>query len=257
LKPVSSVHALAFSPDGKWLAGAGEDQKVQVWEVNTGVEVRRFQGHFDTLMSIAFAPDGRSIASGGCDSMILLWDFTARQSAGRLPAATWTPQEMEQRWQALARNDGPRAVQAIWDLVASPQQSVALLRQRIKPAQPLDAKHVERLIRDLDSEDFQTRTKTTEELEKNIDLVESTLRKKMTEKPSLEVRQRIRRMLSKLEPAESADRLRTLRVIQVLEYMGTPQAKEYLHQLANGATGVRLTNEAKAALQRLAKRSTP
>jgi RNA polymerase sigma factor (sigma-70 family) len=258
LRPLSATaeaYGLAFSRDGKWLAGAGadRDEKIHVWEVNTGQEVRRFTGHLTGAMSVAFAPDGRTLASGGADSMVLLWDLTGRQQKGRLQAVKWTPPELEQCWKDLTSAEGPRVLQAIWDLAAASEQAVPLLRQRIKPVESADAKRVERLIHDLDSEDFQTRTKATQELENIVDEAESALRKKLVEKPSLEMRQRIQQVLSKLEPAASAERLRALRAIQVLEYIGTPEAREHLRTLAKGVPDARLTREAKAALERLIK----
>jgi RNA polymerase sigma factor (sigma-70 family) len=254
LRPLSGAvkaYGLAFSPDGKWLAAAGEDwdQKVHVWEVNTGQEVRCISGHYAGVMSIAFAPDGRTLASGGCDSTILLWDVTGRMKNGRWQNVKWTPRELEKRWIDLG-GVGPQAVQALWDLVASPEQAVPLLRQRIKKVEPVD---VERLVRDLDSDDFQTRTKATDELEKIVDGAEPVLRKKLAEKPSLEMRQRIRQVLSKLEPSSSSERLRALRAIQVLEYTRTAEAREHLQVLAKGIPEARLTREAKEALERLAK----
>jgi RNA polymerase sigma factor (sigma-70 family) len=250
------VYDLAFSPDGKWLAGAGEDkdQKVHVWEANSGLEMYCFRGHHaGGVMSVAFAPDGRTLASGGGDSSILLWDLTGRLKDGRLRAAKWTRPELEQRWRDLANPDGKRAVQALWDLVADPEQAVPMLRQRIKPAPAADAKHIERLIRDLDSEDFETRTKATEELEKLVESAEPVLRKKLADKPSLEVRQRIKHILSKLEPS-SPERLRELRAIQVLEYAGTAEAKECLRTWVKDVAYARLAREAEASLERLAKK---
>jgi RNA polymerase sigma factor (sigma-70 family) len=263
LRPLAGrppLYALAFSPDGKWLAGAGadKDQKVHVWEVDTGLEVRSFRGHRgEGVLSVAFAPDGRSLVSGGVDSSILLWDFTGRMQDGRLQAVKWTPQELEQRWKDLASTEGPRGVQALWDLVASPEQAVPLLRQWIRPAESVDAKRVERLIRDLDSENFETRSKASEELEAIVDGAEPALRKKMAEKNSLEMQQRIKQVLSKLEPSASAECLRALRSVQILEYVDTMEAREHLRALAKGEPDVRLTREAKASLERLAPRHNP
>jgi WD40 repeat protein len=258
IRPLESAPALydvAFSPDGKWLAGAGDDKdlKIHIWEVNTGLKARTFCGHIAAPLSVTFAPNGRTLASGGADSSILLWDFTGRMKDDRLQTVNWTPRELEKRWIDLASSAGSQAVQTLWDLVASPEQAVPLLRQRIKPVEPADVQRVERLIRDLDSEDFETRAKATEGLEKIVDGAEPVLRKKLTEKPALEMKQRINQVLSKLEPAASGDRLRALRAVQVLEYTGTPEAEEHLRALAKGVAEARLTREAKAALDRLAK----
>jgi hypothetical protein len=48
--------------------------------------------------------------------------------------------------------------------------------------------------------------------------------------------------------------LRTVRVLQVLETIGTPKAKQILEGLARGASEARLTEEAQASLQRLTRR---
>ena len=69
----------------------------------------------------------------------------------------------------------------------------------------------------------------------------------------LEVRQRIKQVLDKLGPLASADRMRALRAVQVLEYTNTPEARACLQALAKGMPQAQLTCQAKAALERLAK----
>jgi len=49
----------------------------------------------------------------------------------------------------------------------------------------------------------------------------------------------------------SPKQLLTLRGLEVLEHIATPEAKQVLQKLAAGAPDARLTREAKAALQRL------
>jgi len=55
---------------------------------------------------------------------------------------------------------------------------------------------------------------------------------------------------------EARKRLRLLRALAVLEYAGTQEAKTCLRLLAGGLAEARLTREAKAALERLARHST-
>ena len=53
------ITSAAFSPDGKWLATAGADQTVRIWDLETGKEKRNFRGHAQTVNCVAFHPNGR------------------------------------------------------------------------------------------------------------------------------------------------------------------------------------------------------
>ncbi len=70
------VTALAFSPDEKTLAtaaGFGESD-IRLWEVATGREIGRLQGHGSWVCSLVFWPDSKKLASSSADQMILSWD---------------------------------------------------------------------------------------------------------------------------------------------------------------------------------------
>ncbi|MEE8201652.1 MAG: hypothetical protein V3R29_10845, partial [Candidatus Acidoferrales bacterium] len=69
-----TVWAVAFSPDGRWLAsGGGRDSTVRIWEVATGRELRTLTGHIGDVNAVAFSPDGRWLASGSVDETVKLW----------------------------------------------------------------------------------------------------------------------------------------------------------------------------------------
>src|SRR5262249_58242566 len=56
------VYSVAFSPDGKTLASGSGDNRVRLWDVNTGRLIRSFAEHGGTVHSVAFSPDGKMIA---------------------------------------------------------------------------------------------------------------------------------------------------------------------------------------------------
>ena len=64
----------AFSPDGKMLASAGDDDGIKLWDVETGKELRTFYGHKQAVTCLAFSPDGKKIASASSDFTVKLWD---------------------------------------------------------------------------------------------------------------------------------------------------------------------------------------
>ena len=92
------------------------------------------------------------------------------------------------------------------------------------------------------------------------ELAEPALRRGLRDKPPLERCRRIDRLLEKVAEERdnpSPERLRMLRALESLEYMDTSAARQALEQFAKGAAAADLTNEAKAALKRLDKLSSP
>ena len=57
------VSSVAFSPDGARLASGSGDQKVKIWDANSGECLQTLEGHSDSVSSVAFSPDGARPAS--------------------------------------------------------------------------------------------------------------------------------------------------------------------------------------------------
>jgi WD40 repeat protein/serine/threonine protein kinase len=71
LKLCSSI---AFSGDGRYLATAGGNGLVSIWDPKTGNLIRVLRGHSAYVTCVAFSPDGRRLASCGQDGTVVLWD---------------------------------------------------------------------------------------------------------------------------------------------------------------------------------------
>jgi len=241
-----------FTPDGRLLVTAVGDL-VQVWEVAVGGELARRPGHRGRVDVLVVSPGGRSVATVSLDHTILVWDLT-RLSTGALPKPPLMPPQLESAWKDLTSSDAAAGRRAVETMSADPAQAVALLRERLLPVKSPDSKQVARWIADLSSDDFEERRLAADHLERLGELAGPALRAALAAKPPLEARRRIDEMLAKLRPAVlPPEALRGVRGVQVLELIANPEARKVLAVLAGGAAGARLTQEAQASLERLAR----
>jgi WD40 repeat protein len=58
------ISDVKYSPNGQYVASSGSDNKIQLWNAQTGELIRTFSGHTNDISCIAFSPDGEMIASG-------------------------------------------------------------------------------------------------------------------------------------------------------------------------------------------------
>jgi WD40 repeat protein len=245
------ANSIAFSPDAKTLAAGSQDGKIHVWGVDTGTALCVVEGHRGGVASVTFSADGKVLASGGIDSTALIWDVKSLPDDSRRRPGSLSVQKLQALWNDLGSTEATRAYDAIWALASDPTHAMTFLQERLQPVAPGDAQQIARLVADLDSERYERRLRATEELERLGDVAEPALRKLLLGKPSLEMRQRAEQLLQKLEvPVTDPDRLRTLRAIEVLGHLNTPEARQVLGKLAKGAPESRLTQHAQEALER-------
>ncbi len=161
------------------------------------------------------------------------------------------PAEVEACWEALTSVDAAKAFNAICDLSGAPKAAVDLLKERVKPAASLDQKRIQGLIGQLDDLEFKVRETASADLlmigEQVVPIIDDVLSKEL----SLETRRRLEGLRNKLRSmALTGDRLRGHRAVEILENIGTPQSRQLLQILADGAPGAHLTISAQAALKR-------
>lgn len=68
------IRAIAFSPDAKWIASAGNDSTIRLWEVSSGQVLHTLGLNVGSVLSLAFSPDGRQLAAGLADHTVRLWE---------------------------------------------------------------------------------------------------------------------------------------------------------------------------------------
>jgi WD40 repeat protein len=241
---------VSCSPDGRVLAAAG-GTTVRLVDLRTGKEFAQLKGHEAEVRALAFTPDGKGLVSGSADSTALVWEV-ARPAA---KVKELGAERLAELWAELAGPDAGKAFRAAAELRASPKGAAGLLAKRVKPVPAPDAKQVARWAADLDADSFDVRKKAAGELTRLGELARPALEGTLKNRPSLELRRRAEELLGRLTSGEetSAEGLRQLRTVEVLEGVGTPEAKGLLEKLAQGAPGARLTREARAALQRLGR----
>jgi hypothetical protein len=138
-------------------------------------------------------------------------------------------------------------------LVQNPSPAIALLRDNLKPAQPVDVKRVQQWLLDLEGDDFMTRQAAVAKLEKLGDAIDTPLQKALTAGLGLEARRRVQAIVAKFETL-TPDRLARSRALETLEQIATPEAVRLLESLAKGEPAARLTREARESLERIRKR---
>src|SRR6266581_921852 len=113
-----AVYTVTWSPDGVFIASAGNERAVHVWNSTTGELSVVYKGHSDIIRAVQWSPDGRYLASSSNDHTIRIWNAQTAHNLHLLRAPSsiayalaWSP---DSRYLALGASDHTAQ---IWDIV--------------------------------------------------------------------------------------------------------------------------------------------
>jgi WD40 repeat protein len=246
--PNPHVVDVGLSADGRTLATFGDDASVRLWEIRTGLQRRSLSaaGKKSYGVALQFTPDGRSLIGGLVNGNGVVWSL---DPAGKKAGAD----DLESWWELLnSPTSGEAADEAVRALAATPKVVPFLLR-RARAPQPgeLSPKEIERCLADLDAAQFDVRETATEALGKQGARIKLVLEKAQAATKSGEVHRRIAGLLEGI--GLEVEDLRLHRVIEVLESIGTDEAREALKELAEPGPSDSVRADARSSAERLAR----
>ena len=238
------VNTTPLSADGRSVVNGNNSGELVIAEVATGGPRVTFR-HAGVILSAAFHPDGTKVVASSAEAPVYVWDLLGKPGP-------WDAAKADAVWADLASPDARIAFAAFRLLRANPAVAVEFLRDRVKVAAvPADA-IVADLIKQLDAKEFAGRERAEKALVAVADLVKSRLEAERQQIKSAEVRERLDRVLKSTDDM-TADRLRAIRVCEVLEGIGGPEAVKLFKVWAGGPAAARLTVEATESLRRLSR----
>jgi len=86
------ILALAWSPDGRWLASSAKDGTLVIWDTERGANRVLERGGGAAVQALAFSPDGTRLASGSADGRVVIHNLgnlkNILQAAAAIPSRT-------------------------------------------------------------------------------------------------------------------------------------------------------------------------
>jgi WD40 repeat protein len=221
---------LRYSPDGRRLVTCDNRGHAHVWEVATGSLAFTLTYPDGDIADVFFGNDGRSLITAN-HREVIVWGLDPE------------PGEAGDLWGQLGYPDAAKAEPARRRLLADPGAAVQLFRERLRPATPTDRAIIERQIRALDAEDYRDRERAAAGIRALGRRALPFLREARPQAP--EARERVKSLTAELAAGPTTDELRHIRAVEILNLIGSPDARALLTELATGDPDAVLTEEAR------------
>lgn len=250
----SNVTSVDFCARGRVVVAGHADNEIKFWDLANDEPFQQLKpvGHCAVLLRCS--PDGRALYTASSDSTILAWDLEkVLKELAPLRSAALREPELDKIWNTLTENDAVAANRAIWRLAgAGTTTATRLFRERLPLGQDrkLDEEKILAFIRNLSDDKFHVREAAFKALKESDLSILRLLKDQLRNAQSEEVGSRLASLVNMFEKKLT---VATIRAIQVLEYLATPESLKLLEDMAEGVDSL-ATHCAQSALARL-KRS--
>lgn len=114
------VLSIAWNPAGRYLGTVDSDNRITVWDTQTGEIIDQLEAHHEEITTFAWSKSGQYIASGHKDGEIFIWDRTETRPVTilkghqrQITALSWGPDD---RYLASADAQHPHHNVLVWDM---------------------------------------------------------------------------------------------------------------------------------------------
>jgi WD40 repeat protein len=242
-----------FSPDGLLLARPGSDGSVRVFCVTQSPPklVGTLPGFQGKITALAFSRDGKALASAGNNGTVLVWEVASEWKQIK-SLFELKPDQLGAPWEALVGNNGDAVYEQMRRLGANPKLTLPFLREKLKERAAPDAKQISHWIEEVVTS---KRLAAVDDLIEAGPIAQEEVSKALAalDKDNNQrfVAENLRKALNPPDSLVGKRDLRRIRVIEILEWIGTAEARELLVPLSKGPKESVVTWHAREALARL------
>ena len=250
-KQILTPSSLSFIDNGKSLACGTVEGNIVYWNIMTGESFLE-SGKCGEIVSMCYDANDVRLVTGNSDTTVLFWraPHWKKDVNEGLSVSVGSNEYYGNRWASLRSQTDNSFFDAFRLFVRDGDDSVAFIRRHLQPIPEPDMELITQCIRSLSDDQFEVRKKSFAQLKRFGDLAFPQLHHRLREAPLLDEKKLIQQLLRE-ENVLTPDQLRNLRAIQILEYIGTSDAKDLLCLISTGSTASRLTRSASASLKRL------
>jgi eukaryotic-like serine/threonine-protein kinase len=115
------IGGMAFGPHDRWLAVAGPDYAIILWDTATGQPLQKLHGHTADVLGVAVSPDGTRVASCGLDQSVRLWEVSSGQELWQRPVKGRGRVAFSPDGRRVAAGAGPGLIR-VWDAASGTEE---------------------------------------------------------------------------------------------------------------------------------------